>query len=149
MNLSNYLSSILVVCLFFTACRNAPDLTNKAWDKTVKIRLPSDPEILHFLGASDAGSVQILHQIFLPLADFDPVTYELAPVLIKSLPKVTEITEGENAGLVTYEYEIREEATWANGSPVTGEDYLFTVKAMFNPHKRSGYASQFKDIKKN
>ena len=149
MNLSNYLLSfILVVCLLFTACRDAPDLTDKTWDKTVKVRLSSDPKILHFLDASDNGSVQILHQIFLPLADFDPITYELIPVLIKALPKITKFTEGENAGLVAYEYEIREEATWADGSPVTGKDYLFTVKAMFNPHKRSQYTSQFKDIKK-
>ncbi len=149
MNLSNYLSSILVFCLFFTACRNAPDLPNdKPWDKTVKVRLPSDPKILHVLDASDSESTQVLHQIFLPLADFNPVTYELMPVLIKALPKITKITEGENAGLVAYEYEIREEVTWANGSPITGKDYLFTVKAMFNPHKRSFYTSQFKDIVK-
>ena len=150
MNLSNYLLSfILGVCLFFTACRNAPDLpNNKPWDKTVKVRIPADPQGLQYLNTRASESLEVLHRIFLPLADFDPVTYEMVPVLIKSLPKITEITEGANAGLVSYEYEIRAEATWADGSPITGKDYLFTIKAIFNPHKRSIYASQFKNVTK-
>lgn len=141
------LCSSVLFALVFSACRNEPKLPVNNWDKTVSVRLPGDPKSMYFLEAADGESIQILYQIFLPLADFDPVTYELTPVLIKEVPKITEITEGENNGLVSYEYEIREEATWADGSPVTGKDYLFTIKAMHNPHKRSGYASQLKRVK--
>ena len=139
---------VLIICFFFTACRNDSKLNTGTWDKTVKVRLFSNPKMLHFLDASDTESLQVLRQIFLPLADFDPVTFKLLPVLIESLPKITKITDGDNAGLVSYEYKIREEATWADGSPVTGTDYLFTIKAIFNPHKRSQYYSQFRNIKK-
>lgn len=137
---------LFTFCLLFTACRNEPNLSNDTWDKTVKIRIPADPNNLHYLNASDGESVEVLHRIFLQFANFDPVTYEMIPVLAKTLPKVTEITEGTDAGLVSYEFEIREEATWANGSPITANDYLSTLKTMFNPHKRSLYASQYKNL---
>jgi len=142
------LCSSVLFALIFSACRNEPQLPVNDWDKTVSVRLPGDPKSLYILEATDGSSTQILTQIFLPLADFDPVTYELTPILIKEVPTITKITEGENKGLVSYAYEIREEATWSDGSPVTGKDYLFTIKAMHNPHKRSIYASQLRPVKK-
>ncbi len=42
---------------------------------------------------------------------------------------------------------MRDEATWFDGSPITGNDYLFTLKAMYNPNYSSYYASQFKFVK--
>lgn len=152
MNMNHYLRLLLcssvLFALIFSACRNEPKLPVNDWDKTVSVRLPGDPKTMNFLEAYDAESKQVLFQIFLPVADFDPITYELTPVLIKAVPTITEITEGEDEGLVSYVYEIREEASWADGSPVTGNDYLFTIKAMYNPHKRSAYATQFDLVKK-
>ncbi len=152
MNMRQYLRLLLcssvLFALIFSACRNEPKLPVSNWDKTVSVRLPGDPKSLYFLEATDVSSRQVLEQIFLPMADFDPVTYEMKPVLLKTVPTITPITEEEDKGLVSYAYEIREEASWADGSPITGNDLLFTLKAMHNPHKPSVYASQFKRIQK-
>ena len=151
MSMRPYLRSLVFICvlfsIFFSACRNEPKLPNNPWDKSVKVRLSGDPESLGYLYVTDRKALEIVRQLFLPLADFDPATERLTPLLAKSLPAITEITEGDNAGLVSYAFEIRPEATWADGSPVTGKDFLFTLKAIFNPHKRSIYASQFRRIK--
>jgi len=111
------------------------------------VRIGGDPESLGYLYVTDDKSLQIIRQIFLPFTDFDPETYEMKPVLAKAMPVITEITTGQYAGLVSSAYEIREEAVWADGSPVTGKDYLFTLKSVYNPIKPSIYASQFKRIK--
>ncbi len=141
------LCSSILFTLIFSACRNEPKLSVSDWDKTVNVRIGGDPESLGYLYVTDDKSLQIIRQIFLPFTDFDPETYEMKPVLAKAMPVITEITTGQYAGLVSSAYEIREEAVWADGSPVTGKDYLFTLKSVYNPIKPSIYASQFKRIK--
>lgn len=140
------LCSSVLFALIFSACRNEPKLPVSNWDKTVNVRISGDPESLGYLYVSDDKSLQIIRQIYLPFTDFDPETYKMTPVLAKTLPVITEITEGEYAGLVSCAYEIRDEAVWADGSPVTGKDYLFTLKSVFNPNKQSVYAGQFRLI---
>ena len=46
---------------------------------------------------------------------------------------VDTIREGEYAGGLSFSYEMRPEARWENGDPVTAHDYLFTLKAVMNP----------------
>ena len=151
MNMRQYLRLLLcssvLFALIFSACRNEPKLPVNNWDKTVNVRISGDPESLGYLYVTDDKSLMIIRQIFLPFTDFDPETYKMTPVLAKTLPVITEVTEGEYAGLVACAYEIREEAVWADGSPVTGKDYLFTLKSVYNPNKNSIYASQFRRIK--
>jgi len=49
------------------------------------------------------------------------------------VPEAKEITEGPYAGGLSYDFEIRPEALWDNGSPITAYDYLFTIKTINNP----------------
>ena len=141
------LLSSLLISLLLIACRNEPKLPPIQEETVVKLRLGGDPESLGFLMVTDSRALEVLHQVFLQLMDFDPVTYELRPVLAKNQPKKTEITEGKYTGTIAFEYEIKDEATWFDGSPVTGNDYLFTLKAMYNPNYNSYYASQFRFVK--
>lgn len=136
--------------LLLTACKNEPtvsDITEIDTDPVVNVRIGGDPESLGYLFVTDSKSLQIIRQIFLPLMDFEPETYKMVPVLAKTAPKIEEITEGEE-DLVTFEYEIRPEATWFDGSPVTANDYLFTIKVLSSPQIGSIYASQFRGVKR-
>ena len=72
------------------------------------------------------------------MADFDPVTYKLNPILIKSIPKEETITEGPFAGGTKYTIEFREDAKWDNGSPITGNDFLFSTKAIQPSWRKCG-----------
>jgi len=75
----------------------------------------------------------------LPAAEFDPVSLQLSPLLITEIPKGEDVTEGKHAGGKVYRMQFRPEAVWDDGSPVSAEDYLFTVKTVFNPHVSSGW----------
>ncbi len=100
----------------------------------LSIRLSYEPDRLNPMLSKLSGATQIEGKIFLPLADYDPVTLNYDPVLLKSNPVITPISEGEHAGGSKYEMEIMEEAVWDDGTPVTGYDYLFTMKAAWNPY---------------
>jgi peptide/nickel transport system substrate-binding protein len=129
-------NSILVATLFFyglftlTSCRNEPrTLTG---NKTF-VRLPIEPDRLNPLLSKDAGSMQIMSYIFPSLLDFDAQSLELTPIVAKSRPIIAIIDTGSLKGGTSFTYEIRDEAVWDNGSPITAADYVFTFKVILNP----------------
>ena len=81
--------------------------------------------------------------IHIPLADFDPATLELTPLLIKSIPQEIPIDTGYYKGGISFNIEILEEARWDDGSPITGQDYLFTIKAINLPLTNAGKYREF------
>ncbi|WP_235297563.1 ABC transporter substrate-binding protein [Portibacter marinus] len=122
-----FLSYLMLICLILGSCSSE---TTEQEDFTVNVRLSADPGRLNpIVGTPTTQATAINGLIFLPLAHYDPITFELSPLLVKEVP---EAIEGED-GSITYEYEIVEEAVWDDGSPVTGEDYEFTLKAALNP----------------
>ena len=120
------LISSLIFLFLLSACRDAPKLPLEVQDTTVNIRIPSEPKGLNFLLNSDNHAVLIMRQMALPLCDFNEKTFELEPLLVKSAPSTKEITEGEDAGLVAYTFDLLEEAVWDDGTPITAEDFIFT-----------------------
>lgn len=78
--------------------------------------------------------MQIAGLIMLPAAEFDPMTLQLSPLLITTIPQAEDLTEGNHKGGQLFKMQFRPEATWDDGSPVTANDYLFTVKSVFNPY---------------
>lgn len=118
---------------FFSQCNlfNKPGKGN-----TVTIRLNGEPEKLNPLISEEANAVQVMNNIFMTLLDFDAKTLELVPLLAKNRPTVSPIDTGIYKGGLAYIYEIRDEAVWDNGTPVTAADYIFTVKAVMD--KQSG-----------
>ena len=79
-------------------------------------------------------STQVENHIFLPLMEFDPKDLVFKPLLVTGTPERSEISTGPMKGGVSFSFEIRPEACWSDGKPVTAEDYLFTLKAAVNPH---------------
>lgn len=151
MNMRNYLRllfpAIMLFSLLFTACQSAVEETAK--ETTVTVRLAGDPENLNFILTSDSKATEIFRLISMPMASFDPSTLGLSPTLLKDMPVATEITEGEYKGRIRYDFELLEEATWDNGSPITGEDLLFTLKTISNPNYASphrGFTSFIKHV---
>ncbi len=126
-------SFLLLAACIFSKCSlfNRPDRGN-----SVTIRLTAEPEKLNPLLSEDGNTVQVTANIFMALLDFDAKTLELVPLLAKNRPIVSVIDTGANKGGVTYTYQIRDEAAWDNGTPVTAADYIFTIKAVMN--KQSG-----------
>ena len=86
----------------------------------------SDPEQLNPLTSNDAGASSILRYIFESLLTRDPRTLELKPLLAESRPAISD-------DKLSYTFKIRRDAYFQDGRPLTGEDVLFSIKAIKCP----------------
>ncbi len=86
----------------------------------------SDASNLNPITSNDASATQINELLFQSLLIRSSQNYELIPQLAVAPPKISE--DG-----LSYEFEIKPEAVWDDGNPITGYDFEFTVKAIKNP----------------
>ncbi|NNE28863.1 MAG: hypothetical protein HKN16_04480, partial [Saprospiraceae bacterium] len=135
-----FLSSLIIVCLLSGySCRTDTNSGSQVSvdegqvPELVSTRLRANPDRLSPFQSSRAWTNTVLELAFQKLLTRDGASLELKPMLAKALPGVEKIEAGENAGGFTIQYEILEEASWDDGSPITGHDYLSTMKIVFNP----------------
>lgn len=129
-------------CLFLLSCTsNTTDHEDKnlaelpyAGSKTAKeliVHELSDPDKLNPLTSQGAGSSYIEHSLFMYLLDVDKEKLEITPWLAKERPTITVLDDTEYK--LKIDYEIRPEAVWDNGMPVTAYDVDFSFKTTKNP----------------
>ena len=87
----------------------------------------------------DMASIEITEQLFLGLTDFDPQTYEPVPELATSW---TVSKDGK-----TYRFNMRKDAKWTDGTPVTAHDIVWAVQRNIKPKTDSPYAFMMYIIK--
>lgn len=132
-----YILSLLI--LGFTACKSSESgsggaiESKKAGSNVVTVHELGDPDKINPLTSSNASATYMYGNIFQSLIATDPITYEKSGLLAIDAPKVTLLDDGPYAGGASYEFELRPEAVWDNGSPVTAADYIFTIKTIKNP----------------
>lgn len=127
----SYKLVLLVLCsIFLIQCTSD---TPKDDVDILRIRLPSEPDRLNPILSRQGTAVQIERFIFSSLLDYNPYTLELEPVLLKERPDI-EFIKGEDGDDTRMEMEIRDDAFWDDGSPITGLDYLFSMKIALNPY---------------
>jgi len=139
----------LIIALLLTGCTGSSDEKNFSPENTVHARLPGEPDRLSPLITVNSYSRTVNDLLFLNLLQFDPGTLELEPQLAKSRPQITEITEGPWAGGMAYTFELHEAAAWDNGAPITANDALFTLKALFVPQVNSAAVRSYLDFVKD
>ncbi len=106
----------------------------------VLVRIDAAPVNLNtFMNGGHGPSSFISSKILLQLADLDPKTLELQPMLVTSIPTVREVMDGPRKGQFAYDFEIIPEAVWDNGSPLTANDVAFTCKIVFHPELPADY----------
>lgn len=86
----------------------------------------SDPEQLNPLTSSDAVSSDISGFMFEALLTRDPRTLEIKPFIAEARPEISQ-------DKLIYTFKIRKDARFQDGRPLTGEDVLFSVKAVKCP----------------
>lgn len=141
MSLRITLRAFVCASLFFMySCSNdAPsgDATATSGDgispESVSLQLDAEPDQLNPVLTLSNYSNTVIGTAFSYLQKLNPETLELEPALAARSPEVRLLEEGPYAGGVAYTFEIRPEAAWDNGTPVTAEDFIFTLKATFNP----------------
>ena len=115
---------LLTLCSFII--KNKPANKNE-----VVIHALSDPEGFNPYTTSDAQATHIMRNIFQTLLNYNmSENSELVPVLAKSRPEIKVLPNKDGMELT---YEIKEDAVWDNGDPITAEDVVFSYKALFCP----------------
>ncbi|MES2621256.1 MAG: ABC transporter substrate-binding protein [Bacteroidota bacterium] len=85
----------------------------------------SDTDMLNPTNYQSADAGYYIAQMFQGLWGTNPRTLEYEPILAKALP-IEEYDSIKN--LLTYTCELREEAKWDNGEPITPADVIFSIK---------------------
>jgi peptide/nickel transport system substrate-binding protein len=151
-NMSKILAPVLVCSFLLTAfwsCRNvestrqAPKVDYQRTSNEAVVAMRSEPDVLNPVITTTSNSRQIFEMMFQYLMDIDPQDLVLRPQLVKSKAEVRDITDGPYAGGASYTFEIREEAVWDDGRPVTAQDYVFAIKASLNPKVQAARVRAF------
>ncbi len=116
--------------LLFIGCQS--DRSTSTFSLTV--RLPNEPDCLHPIFSKSTYAAPIETLILLPPAEYDPISLQLTPLLLEKMPEAEAVSAGKHVNGHVYKMQFRKGAVWSDGKPVTGEDYLFTVKSVYNPH---------------
>lgn len=102
-------------------------------ENTVTVRMEAAATSLNPILPGPGYNRYAAANVFQTLATVEPKTLEMVPLLIKKVPDVYEVQEGPYAGMLAYDFEIYKEAVWDNGSPVTANDFLFSLKIIYHP----------------
>jgi len=87
-----------------------------------------------------ANSIEIVEQLFLGLTRFEPKTYKVVPEL------ATDWQVNEDG--TVYTFQLRQDAKWSNGDPVTAHDIVWAIRRNRAPEMNAPYAYTL-DILKN
>lgn len=102
----------------------------------VVIAVDKEPPTLNlFVAAVDERVVALISQGYAAgVYEIDGNTLTLVPELVTELPTVANGGVALNVdGTMTIKYRIREEARWDDGTPISGDDFQFTLSTIMNP----------------
>lgn len=128
------------------SCDNTPseptdetttETTDNAGSADVTIHEISDPDNLNPYTSFAANSLYIQNNIYCKMLVYDQQTLQLTPQLAVSRPEITALEDGPYAGGMSLTYEIHPDAKWDNGSEITANDYVFSIKVVKNPKVNS------------
>jgi len=133
---------VSALTLLITACSGS-DKSKQSKENIVIFHTIGEPDGMHPADDNSGPRTEIntYTQIFLITTDIK--TNQPLPYLATALPKISE--DGK-----TYTYTLRTDMKWDDGSPITGEDVIFTFKAnkcplTNNPHAKP-YLENILDI---
>lgn len=128
---------LFIISLFVYNCggedSSTEETTFKRTQNEVIVRLEVEPDRLNPIITTMSESFEVLERINHYLLSPNPVTFVMEPELVTQRPVISEIESGPYKGGVQFDFEIHEEAVWDNGSPVTGNDYVFALKTALHP----------------
>lgn len=112
----------LLYTLLFILSITFTSSCKKTQSNTLVVHLLSEPDDMHPTNGASAVRAEINLYTNLSLLRVNYKTGELLPCLAKFLPTVSE--DGLN-----YSYELKDNMTWDDNSPITANDIVFTTKA--------------------
>jgi ABC-type transport system substrate-binding protein len=110
--------------------------TGKPYGGEVVVGDDQEPPTLNSFvpGGDNAIVSKVGNAYWTGVQDIDGFTLELIPEVVTELPTVANGGITVNAdGTETVRYTIRDEAQWADGEPISGADFAFTLETIMNP----------------
>ncbi len=141
MNRSKITSLVFVLVLIATSlfgCQQKTSSTNSTDQKSVTIVIPEDPPSFNPIITDTGYDSLVMELVMLGLSDIDP-DGNVFPELAAELPSVDngDVIIDEAAGTMSVTWKMRTDVQWADGTPVTADDVVFTYKAITNPETGS------------
>lgn len=136
---SIFLSMLLLASMVLAACAGGGDDNADGGDggsdvpQELKVNINTEPPSLHPGLAQDSTSGTVLRQV---MEGLTRIGQEDKPEA--AMAEDWEISEDQK----TYTFNIREDAQWSNGDPVTAEDFAYAWKWALDPANESVYAYQ-------
>jgi peptide/nickel transport system substrate-binding protein len=106
----------------------------KGGETSIVIVIPEDPPSFNATVADTGYDALVMEMAMLGLADIDPQG-QVFPELATQLPTVENggVVIDEDAWTMDVTWQMRDDAVWADGEPVTADDVIFTWEAITNP----------------
>ena len=135
----------MVGLLSLAACNNGDGggvaSGDLAQDQSLRIWLDGEPESIDPSIAAFATEVTVSKNVFATLLRFDPITGEPVPYV------AVEVPSKENGGVsddgLTYTFNLREDAVWEDGQPITAQDFVYAIKRLLDPRLASYYGATY------
>ncbi len=106
--------------------------------KSLVIVIPEDPPSFNAVISDSGYDALAMHLALLGLTEVDP-SGKVYPVLAASLPTEEngDVVINPESGVMDVTWTLRPDITWADGTPVTADDVLFTYEAIIEPNTGS------------
>lgn len=131
-------AGLLLLIVFLAACggnENSEEAAIKRPDYVVVHQL-ADPVSLNASNSRGSASTMMYYNLYQELINADFKTLEIIPVLAKNRAVFKPIAGSD---LVEMLFEIKDEAVWDDGKPITGEDVAFSLKTIKLPKTDNGH----------
>lgn len=133
-----FLIMLVALSVVLASCGNAEGVYSDKGQVFRKV-IPQDISSLDTALATDTVSFDIYNQVYEGLYTLDK-NDKAKPGVAKAMPK-------ESNGGKTLTIDLRKDAKWSNGDPVTAHDFEYAWKRVVNPDTASEYAYIMYDLK--
>src|SRR5690349_1816377 len=135
-----FLTLVVIFSLVLTACQTNTSGTETPVDEpasapesNITVVIAEDPPSFNTVIADTVFDSLVMELVMLRLSDIDP-DGNIFPELAAELPTLENggvVQNGDGAMSVTWK--MRQDVQWADGTPVTADDVIFTYEALIDP----------------
>lgn len=111
--------------LIFSCQRKSPFM------ESLRLVSLSDPKTFNLIVSDETSSTDVVGVLFESLVEMDPLTLDFIP----SLAERWDVSPDKRE----WTFYIRDSAKWSDGKPVSSEDVIFTLSAIFDPRVPNSY----------
>lgn len=122
----------MAVSLVLTGCGSSSSKPKVEGPQNVIVNLGDEPPQMNTITTTDTLSFNIIRHVYEGLIKLDKDN--------KPVAGIAEKWDISKDGL-TYTFNLRKDAKWSNGTPVTSKDFAFAIKQLLNKDLAAGYGA--------